>query len=81
MARTIEEAREEAERRAAIQRQFIDMGGRGAALASMYILERCYCLGQGGVAQQFHVHSFTPDALAAWREERQEIIVHGEVSP
>ena len=77
--KALEEGRLEAYRRAVIQRRFADLGAVGAFDASVYVLENCFCVGQGGYEQQFHVHVFTPDGFEGWCKEYREIIVREKI--
>lgn len=40
----------EAQRRTAIQRKFNDQNSSESSIPTVYILENCYCLGQGGLS-------------------------------
>ncbi len=62
----LEEAVREAERRAAIQRDFTPEECPPEERPAIYILEGCYCAGQGSGERRYHVHTFTEAAYLAW---------------
>lgn len=71
----IETARQEAKRRVYIQRSLNPRLPVDIPRPNVYILEGCYCLGQGGVEQRFHVHLFSQEFFPEWIRDRPSVIV------
>lgn len=75
----IKMAQQELQRRICIQRTLHPKSLMGNQRLSAYIVEGCYCLGQGGVAQRYHVHLFLQKRFHEWVRDRPTITVVEEV--
>jgi len=70
-----DQALTDAEEAAVVARQSSNPGTPHGARLSVYVLEGCDCLEQGGRDYRYHLHTFTPAGYFAWRATRQDLTI------